>query len=116
MTRSSAAVDKAQRVIPEMVTVGGQPVLALSQRQPVLLVFLRHFGCTFCREALQDLANCLPEVDRRGAKLILVHMSDKVTADKYFTKYHLAQVDNVADPTCKYYQAFGLCSVSSQQH
>ena len=34
----------------------GSTVETLSRQRPVLLVFLRHAGCTFCREALADLA------------------------------------------------------------
>jgi hypothetical protein len=35
----------------------------LSRISPVLLVFLRHAGCTFCREALADLAARRPEIE-----------------------------------------------------
>ena len=37
-------------------TQQGSTLLELSKQAPVLLVFLRHTGCTFCREALADLA------------------------------------------------------------
>lgn len=98
-----------------MLTMEGRSVLEISGEQPVLLVFLRHFGCTFCREALQDLSNKLLEIDRHGAKLVLVHMSDKETSDKYFTKYNLSRIDSVSDPACAFYQAFGLTKGTARQ-
>ena len=33
----------------------GRTLQQLSDSQPVLVVFLRHSGCTFCREAVADL-------------------------------------------------------------
>ncbi|OAV45675.1 peroxiredoxin-like family protein [Lewinella sp. 4G2] len=115
MTKQSIAVKQAQRSLPEMETMAGASVLELSHNQPVLLVFLRHFGCTFCREALQDLSEKQSAIARHGAKLMLVHMSDKETSDRYFKKYGLAGIDSVSDPSCTFYQAFGLTKGTARQ-
>ena len=34
----------------------------LSDEKPVLLVFLRHFGCVFCKEAMADLSKLKNEI------------------------------------------------------
>ena len=101
--------------LERMKTTSGDSVKEVSYKQPVLLVFLRHFGCTFCREALKDLADRTEEIDRLGAKLVLVHMSDMETAEEYFGKYKLTGVTNVMDPNCLYYQAFGLTKGTARQ-
>ena len=93
----------------------GESVLEISHRQPVLLVFLRHFGCTFCREALKDLSERLGEISAQGAKLMLVHMSDDKVSGQYFDKYGLSGVDSVSDPGCVFYQAFGLTKGTARQ-
>lgn len=98
-----------------MSTVQGEFVRAVSNDQPVLLVFLRHFGCTFCREALSDLSERKAQIEGYGGRLVLVHMSDNETAEKYFAKYNLHDVDHVADPDCKYYEAFGLTKGTARQ-
>lgn len=105
----------ATQALPQLTTVAGESVTTLSQRQPILLVFLRHFGCTFCREALSDLSSRLQEIDRYGGKLVLVHMSDTQTAERYFAKYNLTGVDHVSDPACRFYQAFGLTKGTARQ-
>ena len=115
MTKQATAANKALRSLSRMVTTDGELVEEISSRQPVLLVFLRHFGCTFCREALQDLSNQLLDIDRRGAKLILVHMSDVTTSQPYFDKYGLSRIANVSDPSCTFYQAFGLTKGTARQ-
>jgi len=101
--------------LEQMKTTSGDSVKEASYKQPVLLVFLRHFGCTFCREALNDLADRMQEINRLGAKLVLVHMSDMETAEEYFGKYKLTGVANVMDPNCLYYQAFGLTKGTARQ-
>ena len=98
-----------------MMTDEGESVAAISERQPVLLVFLRHFGCTFCREALQDLYDRRAEIEMLGAKLVLVHMSTKEIAQRYFQKYGLAGTASIADPSCRFYQSFGLTKGTARQ-
>ena len=98
-----------------MRTAAGHSVLQMSRSQPVLLVFLRHFGCTFCREALHDLSERRADIRRRGSKLVLIHMSDDDTAETYFEKYDLSGVDHVSDPGCAYYEAFGLAKGTARQ-
>lgn len=105
----------SQGVLPEMITNEGVSVALLSQRKPILLVFLRHFGCTFCREALQDLADRLDTIHALGAELVLVHMSDDETFDTYAARYGLQSVQRVADPSCRFYQAFGLTKGTARQ-
>ena len=36
----------------------GRTLLELVDAGPVLLVFLRHFGCSFCRQAIDDVSRC----------------------------------------------------------
>ncbi|MEM6879096.1 MAG: peroxiredoxin-like family protein [Bacteroidota bacterium] len=101
--------------LDKMVTVTGESVMEISRNQPVLLVFLRHFGCTFCREALADLSKSKSEIARFGSKLVLVHMSDQETAERYFRKYQLEESLHVSDPSCHFYRAFGLTKGSPKQ-
>ncbi|MFK8055025.1 MAG: SelL-related redox protein [Saprospiraceae bacterium] len=91
-----------------MQTNLGESVAELSSQQPVLLIFLRHFGCTFCREALGDIAKQRSAFAEKNVEVVLVHMTDKEVADKYFEKYELEGIRHVSDPNCAYYQAFGL--------
>ncbi|MBK8449761.1 MAG: redoxin family protein [Saprospiraceae bacterium] len=95
-------------VIQNMITNDGNSVFDQSNKSDVLLVFLRHFGCTFCREALEELSTLQNEGKFQNTQLILVHMSNEEIAAKYFERYHLNHVLRVADPDCKFYKQFGL--------
>ena len=89
-------------------TESGQTLAALSEASPVLLVFLRHAGCTFCREAIGDLARERDVIEAAGVRIVLVHMGDSEAIEKLTKRYGLGAVDRICDPDRKLYQAFGL--------
>lgn len=89
-------------------TTDGDDLYTLSKHQPVLLVFLRHFGCIFCREALHDLGEMRKNIENKGVKLVLVCMSEPDLADSYFEKYGLEDVTYISDPKKWSYASFGL--------
>lgn len=83
----------------------------LSLRTPVLVVFLRHFGCTFCREALADLAAQRARIEGSGARIVLVHMVDSAAARPHLARHGLGRgsgVGHVSDPSRALYRAFEL--------
>lgn len=95
-------------ILKSAVTQHGNSVLELSNNSPVLLTFLRHFGCIFCREALHDLADRKDKLMNANVKLVMVHMSDNEIADQYFKDYNLPGISHISDPNCELYSAFGL--------
>lgn len=80
----------------------------LSSVAPVLMVFLRHAGCTFCREALADLGSQREALDDAGVQIVLVHMGQPEFGREFFAKYGLGDVAQVSDPHRTLYRAFGL--------
>jgi peroxiredoxin len=81
----------------------------------VLLVFLRHFGCVFCKESLNDISKKRKIIESEGIKIVLVHMADFDMADQYFKKFGIKNIEHVSDPECKYYAMFGLVKGSFSQ-
>lgn len=86
----------------------GISILEHSRLRPVLLVFLRHVGCTFCREALSDLADKRKAIEGTGTQIVLVHMGREEAAEQILRKYDLLDIPRVADPKLTLYEAFGL--------
>ncbi|MCS7025940.1 MAG: AhpC/TSA family protein [Bryobacteraceae bacterium] len=86
----------------------GMSLLEMSRRWPTLVVFLRHFGCTFCREALADLANARAKIEESGVRLVLVHMGTEEQAEQFFRRYQLEDVARISDTNQALYRAFGL--------
>jgi hypothetical protein len=73
-----------------------------------LLVFIRHVGCTFCREALADLAAQRSQLEAAGHRLAVVHMSPPANAAALLARYKLEDIDQFSDPDCRLFRAFEL--------
>ena len=86
----------------------GRPLLDLLSESPVLLVFLRHAGCTFCREALADIADVRSAIEADGTRIVLVHMGDQAEIEAVVQRYGVQDLDRVSDPGQQLYRAFGL--------
>lgn len=95
-------------IMPNMITNTGESLSELSYRKPILLVFLRHFGCTFCREALADIAKRRSSIEEMGTQIVFVHMTNNEVAERYFNRYDLEGAVHISDPECIYYREFGL--------
>jgi peroxiredoxin len=95
-------------MMEQMIANTGENVLEISKNQPILLVFLRHFGCTFCREALSDISQKRSQIEATGTRVVFVHMSDNTLAERYFSRYELVDATHVSDPECRFYIGFGL--------
>ena len=100
--------EAAQVLLETVQTNSGETLAAISQRAPVLMAFLRHTGCPFCREAAGDLAQERTMFESLGVRLALVHMGDDLLGKKFFESYGLADMPRVADPERTLYRAFKL--------
>jgi hypothetical protein len=71
-----------------------------------LLVFLRHFGCMFCRETLTDIrlaAEADPEFPR-----VVFFFQGSATEGRAFLRRYWPGVRAVADPDLEFYKLFGV--------
>lgn len=101
--------------VDRAVTLSGERLAQLSADSPVLLVFLRHAGCTFCREALGDIARAREVIDATGTKIVLVHMRDTEAIQRLMEKYGISELDRICDSAQNLYRAFGLARASLRQ-
>ncbi len=98
----------------ETRTESGRTLLELVDERPVLLVFLRHFGCTFCRQAIDDVSQVRGKLAERGVQVAFVHLGSPERAKPYFDYYKLADVERVSDPDGSLYRdpVFALARVN----
>lgn len=97
-----------QSIIKTLPETNDVELVSMTYDQPVMLIFLRHFGCTFCRQALSDLSKIKKDIDELGVKIVYVHMVDKTTANEHLTKYNFSGNTHLGDPDKKLYHHFGL--------
>jgi peroxiredoxin len=86
----------------------GLTIADASRRSPVMLVFLRHSGCTFCKEALSDLAARRERIESNGTRIVLVHMTPADDAAAWLASFGLNNIDHISDPEKHLYAAMNL--------
>jgi hypothetical protein len=85
----------------------GASLMELSRNKPLLVVFLRHSGCTFCREAVSDIAEVREQIEELGTQIAFVHMGQYEPVE-LLQKYKLTDLHSFRDPVCVLYDTFGL--------
>ena len=99
------------RVLAAHPTTRGRTLDALSAECAVLVLFLRHAGCTFCREAVSDLARQMAALRERGMSAVVVTQSDPAKAAALLRRHGLdgaGDVELLHDPGRELYRAFEL--------
>jgi peroxiredoxin len=87
----------------------GRVLSEVFAKRKVLLVFVRHSGCTFCREALKQLQAIKPKLDKANILLAVVHLGPPGDPDDFFKRYQLGDdVIRISNPECTLFRAFGL--------
>jgi hypothetical protein len=94
----------------------GQTLASLIAERPLFLVFLRHFGCTFCREAVAELSERRQAIEAKGTPLAFVHLGTEEKAKWFFTPYGLVDVPRFGDPQGRLYEEFGLTRAELRQY
>lgn len=108
-TGSAHEMSEADDPLRELRSNTGMRLSDLSADRPQLVLFLRHAGCTFCRQSLADLSAQRAEIERIGFGIVIVHMGDDMEKDTiFFERYNLDDVPRISDPKCRLYRQFGL--------
>jgi peroxiredoxin len=76
-------------------------------KRPVVLAFVRHLGCIFCRQQVARLSKRLPEIEGRGGALVVVAPSktEHIAGFRESTGYKGALF---VDPTLRAFKTAGL--------
>ena len=112
---SASAADGPRReslaaVLDSVQTDRGESLDAATRRGPVLVLFVRHAGCTFCREALSDLARARTTNGGRAAALdaVVVQMGTSEQGRRLLDTHELHDVAVISDPERRLYRALDL--------
>lgn len=110
MTSDGVTLEQALR--EAVVTNGQNPsdqnLFDLSFQSPLLLICVRHLGCTFCREALSDLSHQRQDIERATLIPIVIHMASTEQMSRMMAQYGLHEVKQVSDPGRHLFRALEL--------
>ncbi len=108
MTAIGNEADRLASVIESKKTKDGVDLATLSLLSPVLVVFLRHPGCMFCRETLAEVGRVRANLEDLGIRIVLVHHGRPGTMHRLLIKHGLGGLDCIDDSDRSLYRAFGL--------
>lgn len=93
----------------ELQDTAGQQVRlsSLWQERPLLLAFTRHFGCTQCKEMLDDLVAGKEKITEAGLALAVITQGTPEAAELFAAEFAPGLL-LLADPERKAYEAYGL--------
>lgn len=80
---------------------------ALWQKKPLLLAFTRHFGCTQCKEMLDELVSGRQQIEKAGLNPVIILMGT-VEASRQFAAQFAPGLLCLTDPERKAYQTYGI--------
>jgi hypothetical protein len=78
-------------------------------QRPVVIVWLRHFGCVFCREQVAEIRAARADIESRGAGIAFVG-NGTARAAAWFQKRFAADSTVLTDPDLVSYKAIGAHS------
>lgn len=107
-TQEGSAPKQFHDLINFVRTSQNKTLYELSVNHNILLVFVRHFGCTFCRETVSELAKIDKAIVDKNLTLVFVHMSDRDYGDEFFSKYYDHPVHHISDPGRALYKSLNL--------
>jgi peroxiredoxin len=93
----------------ELLDVEGKPVKlsTLWQERPLLLAFTRHFGCTQCKEMLDELVKGRKKIENAGLSLAVINQGTPEISALFAEKF-APGLTMLCDPERKVYEAYGL--------
>jgi hypothetical protein len=85
-------------------TESGRGLLELVDASPVLLIFVRHFNCSFCRATLDEVSKIREQILAKGVNPVFVHLGTPEMAKPWFDFFKLSNVERVSNPDASLYQ------------
>lgn len=80
---------------------------SLWQEKPLLLAFTRHFGCTQCKEMLEELVQGREKIEKAGLSLAVINQGTPETTVLFANQFAPGLL-MLCDPERKAYEAYGL--------
>ena len=90
------------------------PLSTYWQTRPIVLSFLRHFGCQFCRELMTKLRAAYPDFVERRAAVITVAQGTPAQAAHFGNMFRIP-FPILADPTRQAYRAYRVSEGTMNQ-
>jgi hypothetical protein len=101
------SLENSVEIIQKSTDQKGSSNFDLLDNKKVAFVFLRHLGCTFCRELTDKISKKINIIEK-SHKVVFVHGETHEIAKSFFENYNVSQCTRISDPQSELYRAVGL--------
>lgn len=108
LTSSKVVKQTVEQVSRNTMVSDGSNLWDLGLRRKLLLVFVRHAGCTFCRETLVELKGKLPGLNKQGIIPIVVHLGTADEGERMLARAGLVGTLHISNPNAELFHAYQL--------
>ncbi len=107
-SRDEQADSTVEQVSRRTVVSDGTNLWELGLHRKLLLIFVRHAGCTFCRETLTELKSNLPILKEQLITPIVVHLGTPEDGQRMLDRAGLHDALHIANPNAELYRVYDL--------
>ena len=75
-----------KNILDQFKTNKGFTIYEMSFVKPIMVVFIRHTGCLFCKETLSDINKNWKKILKNGTEIVIVHHSDSISFQNLIEK------------------------------
>ena len=97
----------APNILLQSIDGDSVPLAQFWQSAPLLIFFVRHIGCVFCREQVRTLAQRYDDIRASGAEVIAIIPTDAINAGRFARSMRLPY-PVLCDTPRRAFAAFGL--------
>jgi len=94
--------------IPENTLSSYSKVYKASKDKSLLFIFLRHFGCAFCQEALIKVSEEYKKLKKQDVTPVLVHMGEQEDFQQFIEEKGLKDCLEIEDKNQIFYSIFSI--------
>lgn len=81
---------------------------SLWRDHPVVMVFVRHFGCISCRSHIEQVWSMKDQIQKNGTKIVFIGSGAPYVISKFKEEFNMTNVPIYTDQTLESFKACGL--------
>ena len=108
LTTDEALHQTIDQISRKTMVSNGDSLADLAQQNKLLLVFVRHAGCTFCRETLIELKGKLSVLKQHEIIPVVIHLGTPTDGERMLSRAGLQGTLHVSNPGAELYRAYEL--------
>ncbi len=89
-------------------------ISSLWKDKPVVIVFIRHFGCISCRSQIDQVLALKDEIQKNGSRIVFIGSGSPYLISEFKKDLNLGEIQIFTDQTLETFKASGLIHTNTE--